>query len=446
MPTNATLNTSTALVLLGALATSLASPPAAAQPVSGSELQELNRRIDEQVIRLSNMRRELDAEQVRLRQLQRAVSEQTLAGQRGGANTSGHPPEVAAEALSASSTSAQSESDPVPQPVGQARSGASEQDTARQNIAAIFEQPGVLTGKGRFVLEPSTQYSYSSNNRVAVLGYSVIPALVIGLVDVREVKRNTVMAALTVRYGVTNRLEVEARMPYVYRSDSTISREVGAGSAADRVFGGSGSNIGDIELAARYQFNDGGVDRPYFIGSLRYKSRTGRSPFDVVTDCMTRCVGNTTGTGLPLELPTGSGFHSIQPSLTWLIPSEPAVLFGTFSYQHSFKRQVSRLVLNGEREDLGTIAPGGVFGFNIGIGLSLNDRSSISFGYDHSSVAATRQNGEKVPGSVRVQLGTLVVGYSHRISPDRSINVAIGAGLTRDTPDLSLTVKMPFTF
>ena len=71
---------------------------------------------------------------------------------------------------------------------------------------------------------------------VALVGYTVIPALLVGLVDVREVKRNTITAAMTARYGVTPRLEVEGRLPYVYRQDSTISRELGEGTAIDTAF------------------------------------------------------------------------------------------------------------------------------------------------------------------------------------------------------------------
>ena len=48
--------------------------------------------------------------------------------------------------------------------------------------------------------------------------------------------------------------------------------------------------------------------------------------------------------------------------------------------------------------------------------------------------------------AVRVQLGTLLLGYSYRLSERRNLNVAIGAGLTRDTPDVTLTVRMPITF
>jgi len=315
-------------------------------------------------------------------------------------------------------------------------------------VAPIFETPGVLTPRGKLVFEPSVQYGYSSSNRVALVGYTVIPALLIGLLDVREVKRNTTTGTATFRYGVDNRLEVEAKIPYVYRSDSTVSRELFTGTAAERAFETSGKGIGDIELGWRYQLNDGGVDTPYYIAGLRFKTRTGRDPFQVITDCQTRCLGqNVTGTGLPLDLPTGSGFYSIQPSLTWLLPSDPAIFFGGFSYTKNFKRNnISRTVLNGEKEFLGEIDPGDVFGFNFGMGLALNERASFSIGYDHNSVGRMHQNGVVIPGSVRVQLGTLLLGYSYRMKNSRTLSVSVGAGLTRDTPDVTLMVRMPFTF
>jgi hypothetical protein len=315
-------------------------------------------------------------------------------------------------------------------------------------VAPLFEQPGVLTPRGKLVLEPSLQFGYSSSNRVVLVGYTIIPALLIGLVDVREVKRNTSTGALTARYGLSNRAELELKVPYVYRSDSTVSREIFTGTGVDRVFDTSGRGVGDAELAVRYQLNDGGADRAYYVAGLRVKSRTGTDPFSVVTDCSQRCVGpNATGTGLPLELPTGSGFYAVQPSLTWLYPSDPAILFGSVSYLKNFKRSgLSRKVLNGEWEPLGTVAPGDVLGFNFGLGLALNERALISFGYDHSSIARTRQNGVPVQGSVRTQLGTLLLGFSYRINDKRTLNIAVGAGLTRDTPDVQLSLRLPFTF
>ena len=337
---------------------------------------------------------------------------------------------------------------PPPGAVGPGVGRESQPAARAPEVAPIFESPGVLTPRGRVVVEPSVQYGYSSSNRVALVGYTVIPALLIGLLDVREVKRNTTTAALSLRYGLGNRFELEAKLPYVYRTDSTVSREIFTGTATDRAFDTSGKAIGDVEAAARVQLNAGGPDSVYLIGGLRYKSRTGRDPFEVVTDCQTRCVGqNVTGTGLPLSLPTGSGFRSLQPSLTWLLPSDPAVFFGSISYTKNFQRRnVYRTVLAGQREPLGDIKAGDVLGFNLGMGLALNDKASLSFGYDHSTVDRTRQNGRVIPGSVRVQLGTLLVGASYRLDPHRTVSVSVGAGLTRDTPDVTLTVRMPFSF
>ena len=323
---------------------------------------------------------------------------------------------------------------------------AAPDDPAPPAVAPIFASPGVLTPSGSLVVEPSFQYGYSSSNRVALVGYTVIPALLIGLLDVREVKRNTTTANVALRFGLGSRLEADLKIPWVYRSDSTVSRELFTGTAAERAFDAGGKGIGDVEAGLRYQLNDGGADRPYYIAGLRFKSRTGRDPFDVVTDCQTRCVGaNVTGTGLPLTLPTGSGFRSLQPSLTWLLPSDPAVLFGGFSYtRNAARRHVYRTVLAGGREPLGDVKAGDVIGFNLGMGLALNDKASLSLGYDHASVGRARQNGQVIPGSVRIQLGTLLLGASYRLDPHRSVDVSVGAGLTRDTPDVTLTVRMPF--
>jgi hypothetical protein len=151
------------------------------------------------------------------------------------------------------------------------------------------------------------------------------------------------------------------------------------------------------------------------------------------------------GAGLQTELPTGSGFIGLQPSVTALFPSDPAVFFGTVSYLHSFGRKHVVQRTTGGDQDLGNIRPGGVLGFNFGMGLSLNDRSSFSIGYDHASVGRTKQNGVAPPDSVRVQLGTLLLGYSYRLMPQRTLNLSLGAGLTRDTPDVTLTVRIPTT-
>jgi hypothetical protein len=336
------------------------------------------------------------------------------------------------------------------QPVGQAP-----EEATRPQVAQIFQQPGVLTPAGRFVLEPSVQLGYSSTERVALVGYTVIPAILIGLIDVRQVKTTTTTAILAARYGLTNRLELEARVPYVHINSDTVSREIFTGSAQDKVFNATGKGLGDVEMTARYQINQGGIDKPFYVGWLRYKSRTGKDPFEVVTDCVTRCVANATGTGLPLELPTGSGFEALQAGLTWLFASDPVVFFGSLSYLHNFERNnVQRTVLTGApepnpqttTEPIGDLQAGDIVGFNLGMGLALNEKAAISIGYDHSLIGRTESNGEPLPGSVRVQLGTLLLGGSYRFNERMSLNVSLGVGVTRDTPDTTLMVRVPISF
>ena len=395
-----------------------------ASAATAERLDELQRLVNAQIERMEALKRAMQQEESSLGDLRRALRVELLASQR----ARGLPPpdSVAQAEISA------------PQPVGQAPDAEARAPT----VAPIFEQGGVLTPKGKKVLEPSFQYSYSSSNRIALVGYTVIPAILVGVVDVREVKRNTFAAALTGRYGLTNRWEIEARVPYVYRADTSIGREILQGQSNNAAFNSSGNGIGDVEITARHQLNDGGVDKPFFIGSLRFKSRTGTDPFDVET---TRNVLGLRD-GLQTSLPTGSGFYGLQPALTALFASDPAVFFGTVSYLHSFARSgVIRQTDNGP-EDLGKIQPGGVFGFNFGMGLGLNEKSSFSIGYDHSSVGKTLQNGAAAADSVRVQLGTLLLGYSYRLSPQRTLSLSLGAGLTRDTPDVTLTVRVPITF
>src|SRR3546814_1141609 len=66
--------------------------------------------------------------------------------------------------------------------------------------------------------------------------------------------------------------------------------------------------------------------------------------------------------------------------------------------------------------------------------------------YDQSIVGETKQNGKDVPDSVRIVLGTLVLGGSYRFNDHTSLNVALGVGVTDDTPDVSLNVRVPITF
>lgn len=302
-------------------------------------------------------------------------------------------------------------------------------------VAPIFDQPGVLTPSGTVVLEPSFQYINSSSNRVALSGYTVIPSLTIGLIDVRNVTSNTYIAALSARYGITSRFEVDARVPYVYRSDSTASQPANTqdSSIPPSVFTADGSGLGDIEFGARVQVNRPKAEGPYFIAGLRVKSPTGKNPFEVERDPN---VTDQAGNPLQTELPTGSGFWAFQPSLTTLFTSDPAAFFATVSYMWNKDREFS-----GAEFD-----PGDTIGFNFGVGVALNEKASFSLGYDHVILGKTRRDGVDLPGTIVTHVGTLLVGCSYRMSESTSLNFSLGIGVTPAASNVQLGLKVPVSF
>ena len=394
-------------------------------PTTPVSMEDLRKQLDEQSRQITAQQRALEEEMRKLESHKRALQETRHQVESMKARLEGRPvPQASTAAV------AQAESG-TPQHVGQAPDPS--KDSRVQEIARIFEQPGVLTPRGKFVFEPSLAYSYSSNNRVALVGYTIIPAITIGLIDIRNVDRNTLIGAVTGRYGITNRFEVEAKLPYVYRSDTTLTRAVNVGSVTDSAFSASGKAIGDVEFAARYQLNEGGGNQPYYIGGLRVKTHTGKDPFEVEIDA----------NNLATTLPTGSGFYGIQPSLTAIYPSDPAVFFGSVSYLWNIKRDINRTV---GTTYVGTVDPGDALGFNFGMGLALNEKASFSLGYDHSIVGKDKLDGNILSTSQTRQLGSLLIGYAYRLNPTTSLNLSLGVGVTSEAPNVQLTLRMPVTF
>jgi hypothetical protein len=299
----------------------------------------------------------------------------------------------------------------------------------------LLQQRSMLTPRGQWVVEPSLSYVHANSLEVSIEGFTLIPAVAIGLIDVSETERDTSSSSLALRYGVTNRVEIGVKIPYVHREQRIRRRDILEGTSLDTLMESDGRGLGDIEFGINYQFNTRDRGRPFFIGDLKLKSRTGKDPFEVdrreILDEEGRRIGD-----VLLEQPTGSGFRGAQANLTMIYPSDPAVVFANFSYLHNFKRDVGPAY--------GVIRPGQVVGASIGLGLSLNDRTSISFGYDHNIVYRTRvENDEGLePIFNRRHVGVLMWGLSHRLT-QRTLSLSVGVGATEAAPDVQVTLRFP---
>ena len=338
------------------------------------------------------------------------------------------PPRVTTKKVTAKKTN---KSSVLPtKPVGKAPPKTAEEKRPPEIPRIDDNIGGVLTNKGSLVIEPSLHYSYISNNRAFLNAFTFSP-FAIGLIDIRKIKRHSVIGSLTARYGLTERMELSFKVPYVYRTDNQRSRPVAVAIGNDNVFKANGNDIGDLELSARYQFNDAGGRWPVFIGNMVTTIPTGKSPFDIefVSE------QETPGALFPTELPTGSGYYSFQPSISALYTTDPAVFFANVSYNYNLETN----------ENIGKVDPGNAVGASFGMGFALNETSSFSLGYSHKHVNNSENNGEKIIGS-SLDIGELLLGYSYKITPKSAINLSVAVGATSDAQDVRLKLRLPITF
>ncbi|WP_245904667.1 transporter [Billgrantia lactosivorans] len=323
----------------------------------------------------------------------------------------------------------------VTSPVGQA---PVEAPPEQPEVQAIADIGGVLTPRGRLVLEPSLQYSHSGVNRLTFRGVEILSTLLIGVFSAEEAERDIWTASLTGRLGVTDRLEMELKVPYVYRDDTVRATVPTVGNDSfdiDRDLSGNG--LGDIEVTARYQLNRGHNGWPFFVGNLRYKSVTGDGPFDIARDA----------DGIEQELATGSGFHAIEPSVTALFPSDPAVFFANLGYLYNMSDDVNSRITDEIR--IGEVDPGDAVRLSFGMAYAINPRASFTLGFKNDFIAKTKteyfdDDARTTQSSRSLNVGSLLLGWSYQLNQDVSVNLGLELGVTDDAPNTVLTLRVPF--
>ncbi|AZT85266.1 transporter [Marinobacter sp. NP-4(2019)] len=309
------------------------------------------------------------------------------------------------------------------------------------DIASITSDRGIVTRPGRLTFEPSFSHAHSNSTVVAIEGFTVIPALLVGLINISEIQRDIFVTALSLKYGFTSRFEAALRVPHLSINEDLRERQAFQGTPVDTVRESTGRGLGDLELSLRYQLNDGLDGMPYIISVLRVKPPTGEGPYDVEQRVIEDNDGNPIGVELR-ERPTGSGFWSVEPGFSFIYPSDPAVLFGNLSYVWTVEEDQG--VENG-----GKVDPGDVVRFGFGMGFAFNEKTSFSLGYDHSVIRETSiendENNLLDASFNRIQVGSLSFGLSQRLSKSTSLSLTVSVGVTDNAPNSEITLKLPIS-
>lgn len=320
------------------------------------------------------------------------------------------------------------------------QTGPEEVQDPATNIASITADRGIVTRPGRFTIEPSLSHAHSNATTVAVEGYTVIPALLVGLINISEIQRDIFVGALSLKYGFTSKFEAAVRAPYLSISEDLREREVFQGTPVDTLRESSGEGLGDVELSVRYQLNNGLGGWPYIIGGMRVKAPTGEGPYDVER----RIIEADDGAPIGVELgdrPTGSGFWAFEPGLSFIYPTDPAVLFGNLSYVWTLKEEQGF-------ENGGTVDPGDIVRFGFGMGFSFNERTSFSLSYAHSVIRKTtfEHNNDLFASNFdRIQIGSLSFGLSQKLTRATNLSLTVSIGVTENAPNSEITLKLPIS-
>ncbi len=356
------------------------------------------------------------------------------------------PPEPAAAASSAEAA--------TPRPAAAAKGesasikgpSAEEQQARRvlESTPTLSNTGGVLTPRGQFIIDPSIEYDYWSQNQLGVNGFQIIPGITFGNIFVNRVEQNIATAAVTVRAGVTDRLELNLKVPYVYNETDTNSLIPLGASAQSLSVSASNQDIGDIQFGASYQINSGNGGWPVFVANFLYKSDTGVGPFDVPVYTPTDPNGQFLR-GVQKRTATGTGFNTFQPNLTVLYPTAPGIFFGNLLFIGSLGRDVEIPDSGGGPPTRTRLTPGIGLALTFGFGFALNDRASMTLSYQQQHVFDASQEGHAIPGSA-YSFGTFNFGLGYALSERTTVNASVGIGVGPNAPAARLLLEVPYRF
>ncbi|HYG69545.1 MAG TPA: hypothetical protein VD838_17860, partial [Anaeromyxobacteraceae bacterium] len=223
-----------------------------------------------------------------------------------------------------------------------------------------------------------------------------------------EARSNVLLGAVSLRVGLPYELQLEAAVPFVHaQRDVTISNAF--------VQAREESGLGDVQAALTWQLARGVPRTPDVLLSARWKSRTGRSPY-----------GSKDAIGL------GSGLDELAASVTLVKPVDPLVLLASAEVAHPFAR----------RTPAGHVDAREAFAFSVGAVLAVSPEASLTFGVDQRIAPRLLLNGAPVPGTDQME-SSFRVGLSTAWSATSSLQVNVAMGLTRDVPQVQLSVAMP---
>lgn len=387
----------------------------------------------------------LDAQAAEIARLRAEVEELQLAQVRGRGIT-GEPappaPPTEPDRIARAQSAARGDE---PVQVGQARREEDEQRRQQEKALVVREHAPLF--ERRFTFDTGLTYSYYDRRALTLSGFLALDAIFLGTINLDQSKATIATFDISGRYGLSDRLSLEANIPYVFRDTRFVSGGAGGAASTLSEVHVRSKGVGDASAAVFYQLVKESARRPDIVASLRLRAPTGRDPFGLK---IIPADPTNTNLNIPEELPTGTGVWSMTANVSVLRTYDPVILFGNLGYTHHRHQDFDDI-----SPIVGTVTPakvalGHVTQLSGGLAIALNDRAAVSFSMASALQSATHtktpgQRYARVPGSSSNST-MLNIGASYVLPSGWSFNGQAAAGLTPDAPNFVFGVRASRSF
>lgn len=283
---------------------------------------------------------------------------------------------------------------------------ATTEDEDRALERVLVEQGGLLLPPYVVEMAPSVSYTYNSTSGVQI---NTINGQSVG--SLNSVRTDTFQFNLAARLGLPYNFQLEATVPYIITDQRSVYNNLNTQHS-------SGSNLGDTVLGLRYQVPRPGEKWPNILLDAQWKSTSGSS-----------------SSSTPSTLATGTGYDSLQGSVTLVKSQDPLVFLGSAAYTHNFNATV-----NGENVD-----PGDDFEVRVGTVLAASPETSLRVDLDSTFMRKNNVQDAIVPGSDRVS-SLVDFGLGTILARNLLLDTQVSVGLTDSAPNVEVTVTLDYRF
>ena len=305
------------------------------------------------------------------------------------------------------------------------------QEEARRALTQL-EKDYVLLKKGQFEFEEMFSFTYYSANQIYLESFAILDPvfLTLGKFGIERARRHIFVNTFSLRYGILDNLQLDISVPFVYRYDR-LSR--GASDPEETI---ERADLGDITVGLSLQPIRETHTRPALILNFGYKSKTGVSPYEIDPK---------------KEVPSGTGYQSLRFGVSTVKSVDPVVVFGSLSYTHNLHEGVNQTVTG----DTGSttierVYPGGSFALGVGFAYALAYNFSLNVQFINNYIMHTfiKTKGApktRVPNS-SFNTAMLKLGTGWAVSRSVPLNFSLYLGLTQDSPDYTVEIRIPVKF